>query len=179
MNIETERLRMRPYTREDADEQLRIVSDAEFKRYFSDTFQPTRDSTLVGIGRFLEHWSLRGHGVWGLELRDEPRMVGYCGLRYLPATQEVELLYGADRAFWGRGLVTEAARASLRYGFETLKLERIMAVTAHENKGSRRVMEKSGMKYEKDAVYFGLDCVYYAIDREDYGADDAPYKLIP
>jgi RimJ/RimL family protein N-acetyltransferase len=178
-DIETERIRMRLYTREDADEQLRIVSDAEFKRYFADNFLPTRDSTLIGIGRFLEHWSLRGHGVWALELLEEPRMFGYCGLRYLPGTQEVELLYGADRAFWGRGLVTEAARASLRYGFETMNFDRIMAITAHENLGSRRVMEKSGMKYEKEAVYFGLDCVYYAINREDWSTGDAPYKLIP
>jgi RimJ/RimL family protein N-acetyltransferase len=178
-NIETERLLMRPYRREDADEQLRIVSDTEFRRYFPETFQPTRDGTLVGIGRFLEHWHLRGHGVWALEPKDEPRIFGYCGLRYLADTREIELLYGVDKSTWGRGLVTEAARAALRYGFEAMNFERIMAVTLHGNKGSRRVMEKSGMKYERDAFYFGVDCVYYAINREDWQADDAPYKLIP
>jgi RimJ/RimL family protein N-acetyltransferase len=178
MNIETERLLMRKFTKEDVDEHLRIVSDADFRRYFPN-FQPTRDSTLVGIGRFLEHWHLRGHGVWALELKDEGRLFGYCGLRYLPDTVETELLYGADKSYWGKGLITEAARASLRYGFEHLKLERIMAVTLHENRGSRGVMERCRMKYERDAVYFGLDCVYYAINREDWSAGDAPYTLSP
>jgi ribosomal-protein-alanine N-acetyltransferase len=178
MNIETERLRMRQYTLDDADEQLRIINDLEFRRYMPPHFQPTRDKVLVGFGRIFEHWNLRGHGQLALELKDEGRLFGYCGLRFLTETQEVELLYGADKAYWGRGLVTEAARAYLRYGFETMKFDRIMAVTAHENKGSQRVMEKSGMKYEKDAFYFGVDCVYYALNREDFSADDAPYKLI-
>ena len=179
MLLETERLRLRMYTKEDADDQLRIVGDPEFRRFFPESFQPTRDSTLVGIGRFLEHWTLRGHGVFVLERKDEGRMFGYCGLRFLPPTQEIELLYGADKNYWGKGLVTEAACASLRYGFEQMGFERIMAVTHPENFGSRRVMEKCGMRYEKDAVYFNFDCVYYAINHEDFRADDAPYVLHP
>jgi RimJ/RimL family protein N-acetyltransferase len=166
------------YTPEDADAQLRIIGTPEFRTHFPQWFQPTRDKVLVGIGRILEHWNLRGHGQWALELKDEGRLFGYCGLRYLPDTREVELLYGTDKDYWGRGLITEAARASLRYGFEGLKLDRVMAVTAHENFGSRRVMEKSGLRYEKDAHYFQIDCVYYALDREHYRPDPAPYSLL-
>ena len=177
--IETERLRLRMYTPEDADDHCRIASAPEFRTHFPSYYQPTRDKVLVGIGRILEHWSLRGHGQWALELKGEGRMFGYCGLRFLPDTQEVELLYGIDSAYWGRGLTTEAARASLRYGFEKMKFERIMAVTAHANFGSRRVMEKAGLKYEKEAFYFQVDCVYYAINRDAYEPDDAPYVLNP
>jgi ribosomal-protein-alanine N-acetyltransferase len=91
---------------------------------------------------------------------------------------EIELLYGIDRAEWGKGLTTEAARASLRFGFEEMKFERIMAVTNPLNIGSRRVMEKCGLKYEKDAVYFETPVVYYAINREDYRPDEgATYVL--
>ena len=80
----TERLRMRPYTKADADEHLRVISDEEFRRYFPPPprLQPTRDSVLVGIGRFTEHWHQFGYGIWALELRDGGRLVGYCGLRY-------------------------------------------------------------------------------------------------
>ena len=179
MEVETERLRLRMYKLEDADAQVRVMASPEFRTYLRMPQPPTRDMVLVGIGRILEHWHLRGHGQWALELKDEGRLFGYCGLRYLPDTREVELLYGADKDYWGRGLVTEAARASLRYGFEELKLDRVMAVTRPENKGSRRVMEKSGLRYEKEAHYFGVDCLYYALDRADYRADDAePYALL-
>lgn len=175
--IETERLRMRMYTLEDADEQLRIMSDPEFRTHFPPHSQPTRDKVLVGIGRILEHWNLRGHGQWILELKEEGRMFGYCGLRFLPDMREVELLYGIDKAYWRRGLTTEAARATLRYGFEEMQFERIIAVTDHHNMGSRRVMEKAGLKYEKDAFYFKVDCMYYAINRGEYQPDDSLYVL--
>ncbi|MDQ3803651.1 MAG: GNAT family N-acetyltransferase [Acidobacteriota bacterium] len=179
--IETRRLLMRAYMKEDADAHLRVVSDPEFGRYFPPppVFQPTRDSVLVGIGRFIEHWNQLGFGVWALELKEGGRFIGYCGLRHLVPTDEVELLYGIDRAQWGTGLTTEAARASLRYGFEQMKFARVMAVTDPQNTGSRRVMEKCGLRYEKDAVYFDMNCVYYAINRGDFRADDAPYALRP
>jgi ribosomal-protein-alanine N-acetyltransferase len=169
MELETERLRLRMYTTADADEQFRITRDEEFRRYFpAHFFKPTRDNTLVAIGRILEHWNQLGFGYWAVELKDEARMVGYCGLRHLMPTREIELLYGIERAQWGRGLTTEAARASVRFGFEEMKFERVMAVTDPENLGSRRVMEKSGLKYERDAVYFETPVVYYAVNREDY-----------
>jgi len=177
----TRRLRMRLYTKEDADEHLRVVSDAEFRRYFPPPplYQPTRDSVLVGIGRFLEHWHQFGYGVWALELREGGDFVGYCGLRHLPQTDEIELLYGIDRPRWREGLTTEAARASLRYGFEHMKFARVMAVTDPQNAGSRGVMEKCGLRYEKDAVYFNLNCVYYAINRADFRLGEEPYELRP
>lgn len=178
MEVETERLVLRRFTKEDADAHLAIVSDPEFRTHFPARYRPDRDGVLVGIGRFLEHWYQFGFGVWLLELKSEQRPVGYCGLRHLAPTDEVELLYGIDKALWGQGLTTEAARASLRYGFEEMGFARVMAVTVHENKGSRRVMEKCGMRYERDANYFDLDCVYYALDREDHRADtEAPYAL--
>ena len=176
MRVETERLRLRQYALEDADEQLRIMSDPEFLRRIGPQFlRPTRDKVLVGLGRIDEHWRLLGYGQWALELKDEGRLFGYCALKYLVPTDEVELYYGADPAYWGRGLVTEAARAALRYGFGRAGLARVMAVTDKGNKGSRRVMEKCGLRYERDDFYYGVPVVYYALNREDYEPGGSPY----
>ncbi|HEU4594899.1 MAG TPA: GNAT family N-acetyltransferase [Pyrinomonadaceae bacterium] len=179
--IETERLRLRMYTTADADEQFRITSDEQFRRYFpSHFFKPTRDNTLVAIGRVLEHWNQLGFGYWVVELKEESRMVGYCGLRHLMPSREIELLYGIERAQWGKGLTTEAARASLRFGFEEMKFERVMAITDPENLGSRRVMEKAGLRHERDDFYFETPVVFYALNREDYRHDEgATYILHP
>jgi RimJ/RimL family protein N-acetyltransferase len=175
MEIETERLRMRRYVLEDADEHLRIISAPEFLRHMGPQFRPTRDKVLFGYGRIAEHWLRMGYGEWALELKGEGRLFGYCGLRHLVPTDEVELFYGADPAYWGRGLVTEAARAALRYGFGRAGLARVMAVTDKENRGSRRVMEKCGLRYERDDFYFGVPVVYYALNRGDYEPDGSPY----
>ncbi|HEV2704732.1 MAG TPA: GNAT family N-acetyltransferase [Pyrinomonadaceae bacterium] len=178
--IETERLLMRKYTPDDADAHLRIVSEPEFQRFMPPSYQPTRDRVLVAIGRFTEHWYQLGYGVWALESKGETGLIGYCGLRRILPTDEIELLYGIAREHWGRGLVTEAAHAALRYGFEQMNFARVMAVTVHENMRSRRVMEKCGLRYEKDARYFDVDCVYYALNREDFRQDnDALYLLRP
>ena len=178
MEIETERLRMRLYALEDAEEQLRILSDTEFRRPLRPQPVPTRDMVVRGFGRIDEHWRLLGYGQWALELKGEGRIVGHCGLRNLrriaPA-EEVELYYGADPAYWGRGLVTEAARAALRFGFGRAGLARVMAVTDEQNRRSRRVMEKCGLRYERDDFYFGVPVVYYALNREDYEPDGSPY----
>lgn len=178
MEIETERLRLRHYALEDAEEQLRILSDPEFRRHLRQQPLPTRDMVVIGFGRIDEHWRLLGYGQWALELKGDGRLVGHCGLKYLVPTDEVELYYGADPAYWGRGLVSEAARAALRYGFGRRGFARVMAVTDKDNKGSRRVMEKCGLRYERDDFYYGVPVVYYALNREDYEPDGSPYREI-
>jgi ribosomal-protein-alanine N-acetyltransferase len=70
--------------------------------------------------------------------------------------------------YWGMGLGTEAASAALKYGFEVAKLERVVAVAKPENIASRRVMEKVGMNYEKDAYFYNNNVVYYSISQEAY-----------
>ncbi len=79
-----------------------------------------------------------------------------------------ELVYLLAKPYWGMGLATEAAKACLKYGFEELQLEQIIAVTRHENVASRRVLERIGMKHEKDVRLYDIDCVYYSISRKSY-----------
>lgn len=69
-------------------------------------------------------------------------------------------------AYWHQGLTIEAAKASIKYGFETIRLDRIVAITEPTNFSSQRVMTNAGLKYEKDAHDYSLDVVYYAISRK-------------
>ena len=84
----------------------------------------------------------------------------------LEKTPEVEVAYLLAKDYWNQGLATEAARASIEYGLDELKLDRIVAIARPENVGSYRVMEKVGMKYEKDAHYYNVNVVYYAIEHD-------------
>jgi RimJ/RimL family protein N-acetyltransferase len=177
--VETERLLMRMFTPGDVERHLSVVTHPEFMRYFPAHFSPSRDGVERGIAARLEHWERHGYGQWALTEKGRGELFGYCGLRYLPETDEVELLYGIDPAHWGRGLTTEAAKASVRFGFEEARLARIMAVANPLNTGSRRVMEKAGLRYEKNALYFEMDCAYYALDREDFRPDASLYVLRP
>ncbi len=92
-------------------------------------------------------------------------MIGYCGLRYLGELNEVEVLYGLAKAYWGKGITTQAAIAAISYGFNMANLEQIIAMTLPDNQASRRLIEKAGLKYEKQVHMFNLDVLYYSIAR--------------
>jgi ribosomal-protein-alanine N-acetyltransferase len=98
-------------------------------------------------------------------------------LQPLEDSGETEVGYGFDKPFWGQGYATEAAAAWLRYGFETAGLARIVAVAIPENTASRHVMEKLGMKYERDATHYGHECAFYAITREEFAPRGGFYAL--
>ena len=96
----------------------------------------------------IEHWSTHGFGMWVVEEAASGEFSGECGLRWLEDGSDVELSYGLYTEFRGRGLATEAARAALDFGVETLALQRIVALSRGDNVDSHRVLEKLGMTLE-------------------------------
>lgn len=178
--IETARLLLRPYTLKDWDELAAILSDPEVMKYSPRGPIPqekVKEVTLEILQSFFAHWQKHSFGVWAVVEKATLRLIGHCGLNYLPNSSEVEVLYRLDRTYWHQGIATEATKASLRYGFEEAKLDRIVAITAPEHTASRRVMEKAGLKYEKNARFYNLDVVYYALDRSDWQPDNSLYIL--
>ncbi len=117
------------------------------------------------IGQFGATWAAHGVGPWAVCGREDGRLLGHCGLRYLEDFAAVEALWTLDPACWGRGYASEAAAASLRFGFEQTGLEEIFAITLPANLASRTVMEKIGMSYRRETAWKGFDIVYYDIDR--------------
>ncbi|HEX8141920.1 MAG TPA: GNAT family N-acetyltransferase [Pyrinomonadaceae bacterium] len=163
--IETSRLRLRMFTPADLDQLLLITSDPEVMKYLGMGGARTREKTKNTIDAILRHWEQHGFGIWAVEHKADRSLIGWCGLQMLEKTPEVEIAYLLAHAYWNQGLATEAARAAIEYGFNRLQLERIVAIARPENVGSYRVMEKIGMKYEKDAHFYNVDVVYYAIER--------------
>jgi ribosomal-protein-alanine N-acetyltransferase len=112
--------------------------------------------------------------VWAVVYKKDRKLIGHCGFKFLENTREIQIGYLLLPYYWGMGLGTEAASAALKYGFEVAKLERVVAVAKPENIASRRVMEKVGMKYEKNAYYYNNNVVYYSISRKAYRSNTIP-----
>jgi ribosomal-protein-alanine N-acetyltransferase len=166
--LETPRLRMRPYRPDDFENFYLLGSDPDVMRYISNGVPRTREEAAGVFPKLVDHWNEHGFGVWVLEDRATGQYLGRCGLRFLPeGTGEIELLYTLMRHAWGRGIGTEAARESLRFAFDVLKLRRVIAIAEPANRASWRIMEKLGMKREKQAPYKGVDVVWYAIEPND------------
>jgi RimJ/RimL family protein N-acetyltransferase len=169
--LQTARLRLRPIAPADEDDFDRLFADPDVVRYLGDP--RNRPETAVAIQTAVDHWQARGYGIWVLTERATGGFVGRVGLRFAEDVGETELLYTLNKAFWGRGLATEAGAAALDFGFGRAGLGRVIALADPRNVGSWRVMEKLGMRREKVAPFRGEECVWYATDPDAFAAHSA------
>jgi ribosomal-protein-alanine N-acetyltransferase len=162
--IETERLLLRPFRHDDAEPLHAIWGNPAAARFGGAYRRPeTVEDTRRYLVPILAGQAERGYASWAVVERAGGRLIGDCGL--FPADDagpDVELAYGLAPDVWGRGYATEAARASLRAGFEELGLERVVADVDPSNRASVRVLEKLGMRPvgRKDDTY-----LLYAVAR--------------
>ena len=176
-SIETARLLLRSFAADLGDYTQLIFADADVMRYLPKRDLPPRARAERTIAVFDDHWSQRGYGVWAVTDKIAGQFIGHCGLNFVPEAGEVEVLYALRKDRWGEGIATEAARASVRFGFEHANLTRLIALAVPENIASRRVMEHLGFAYEKDVHYFGLDLVRYVLPRDQFHPDDSLFLV--
>ena len=173
--IQTERLLLRMFRREDLDNLAGLFSDPEVMRYVGEGDTVDREETDKALQSIIKHWATHGFGRWAAVDRVTNEFVGFGGLRSLLGTPEV--VYHFATAQWGKGLATELARASLRFGFEERSFDRIVAVAKPKNAASIHVMEKLGMHYEMHASYYGIDVIQFEIGREEFNSGNSAYCL--
>src|SRR2546422_4149694 len=173
--IETERLLLRMFRPDDLNNLAGLFSDPEVMRYVGEGDTVNREETDKALQSIIKHWETHGFGRWAAEDRVTHNFVGFGGLRSLLGTPEV--VYHFATAHWGKGLATELARASLRFGFEDRGFDRIVAVAKPENRASIHVMQKLGMRFEMKTSYYNIEVVQYEITRNEFKLDDSLYVL--
>ena len=159
--IETERLLLRTFTEEDANLVYFLNLDPDVTRYTGDPVRDESHALEVLQKAILPQYALYGHGRWAVHTKTGPDtiangFIGWCGLKMRPEINEVDLGYRFIKNSWGKGYATEAAAASLRYGFEKLGIKRIVGRALPGNLASIRVLEKCGMTYAGEEVIENL-----------------------
>ena len=167
VTIKTDRLTLLPVSRDHAEHFVRAWSDPDVTRYLPSRRPIPEHRTRETVAKLAAGWEERGFGAWSLFTGDG-LWVGYCGLQPLVGSDEIELFYGLAREVWNKGYASEAARAAVKFGFERLGLDRIVAVAIPENTASRRVMERAGMTYTRGAEFYGLHVAYYELTDQDF-----------
>ncbi len=166
--LETERLTLRKFTSEDTNKLIELRSDDEVIKYLGGRRLQNPEAIAKRMHFYIDCYEKFGFGMSAMHWKATGEMIGWSGLQPLEDTTEIEVGYGMIKEFWGRGIGFECASAWLQYGFEKADLERIVAVAAPENEGSRRIMEKCGMRYEKTEMHYGTECVFYAISKSEF-----------
>lgn len=177
--LETERLILRRYRPEDAPAMFRNwASDPEVTRYLTWPTHASEDVTRAIITDWVARYEEPDVYHWGLELKTTHEVIGDIAVvRIAEKVLEAELGWCMGRAWWGRGLMPEAARAVLRWLFTEAGFNRVCAIHDTENPKSGRVMQKIGMTFEGVSRQGGrdnrgiVDMARYAILRSEFDSD--------
>jgi [ribosomal protein S5]-alanine N-acetyltransferase len=125
--------------------------------------------TVAYLETNIKHWADHGFGMWMLRDAATQAVIGRAILRHLDVegVDEVEVGYGFMPEYWGHGLATEIAQACILIGFDQLRLPSLVAITTPANLASQRVMQKSGLAYEREIIHAGVPHVLFRVRRQD------------
>jgi len=167
MTVKTARLTLRPLAPGDAEAYAAMRYHPEVAKWLRPDDGDPVELARASIERFRLLWQERRCAPSGLF--QDGRLIGHGGLNFVPEFGETEVLWALHPDAWGRGYATEAARASLRYGFETLGLDLIFAMTLPDNLSSQAVMRRLGLTYRRRVEYKGFsDIVWFDMDRQTW-----------
>ncbi len=165
MWLETQRLVLREFQREDYRELAPILANPQVMQ-FSLTGIISIPQTQEKIESFITEYEKNGFSKWAVIFKESNELIGYCGIaiEQIDNKQEKEIGYRLDPRFWGKGFATEAAATAIQYGFEQFKFPYILGIVEQANTASVRVLRKLGMRYERETVFHGVKMDVYRID---------------
>lgn len=173
--LETERLLLRRVKNEDADQVFAIRSNPETMKFIPRPLLANTDEALEHI-RMIEDKIANNEGInWAITLKGDDTLLGVIGhYRIKPENYRAEIGYMVHPDAQGKGIVTEAVKKVVEYGFEVMQLHSIEAIIDPANYGSARVLEKNGFVREahlkENEFYDGkfIDTVIYSLLKRNF-----------
>ncbi len=144
---------------------MELNADPEVIRYTGDVpFVDEREPRAI-VERLRRQFEARRMGRFVVLHRVTGEKLGWCGLRWNAAEEVADLGYRFCRRYWGQGFATESSEASIRYGFEELGLDRIVAHAMKANVASVRVLERLGFKQTGHGIFDGFESLGFELRR--------------
>jgi len=170
--LETDRLILRDIRPSDDAGMFELDSDPDVHKYLRRPVMSIDESRAI-IEAVRQQYVDYGIGRWAMVNKLTNEFMGWTGLKFVTEsrnnhTQFYDLGYRIIKRYWGNGYATESSIASLRYGFEEMKLNEIYGMADMNNLASRRVLEKAGLKYMETFQDDGYAAGWYKINREEW-----------
>ncbi|MFI4964950.1 MAG: GNAT family N-acetyltransferase [Caulobacterales bacterium] len=166
MILETERLALNELTADDGPFILELLTSRGFRENIGDRGVSDLDGARGYIERTRAGYAANGFGLWRADLKATGEPAGLCGLVKREGLDDPDVGYAFLERFWGLGLASESAAATLAYGREVVGLSTIVAITTPKNLGSIAVLKKIGMRdagaiqlpgHDGESSYFVVD----------------------
>lgn len=164
--IKTNRILIRPFEMKDIDDFYAILCQEEVVKYLpEDIMEYEEVKQILGwlIGCYEQNTpkNIFKYTV-AIVNKGNGKVIGWCGFGPLDFDRsQIELYYGLGKAYWGKGIATEASREIIKFAFNRVGIEKIVAVVNHENIGSVKVIENLGMVYVRKIEALESDFSFY------------------
>lgn len=156
----TKRLYQRPWRLDDVENVWAMYGKPHVMRWIPGGAWD-HSQTERFVVRMIEMHEQERFCIYPVLMKESDEIIGHCGLNHLERGPEIEIAYLFDEPYWGKGFATEIAAAVLERAFQTMGLERVVAVAFPENARSIAVMQRIGMKPVGIARHFNADVVKY------------------
>jgi [ribosomal protein S5]-alanine N-acetyltransferase len=163
--LETPRLLLRNFQLDDIPQLAAILADPQVMKFAPNGVLSTAE-TEAKVAGFMRSYQTFGFGKWAVIHKASLELIGYCGiaLENIDQHPEREVGYRLATRYWGQGLATEAAAATVKYGLQQLKLPYLLGIVARANVASVRVLEKVGMHYTHATRFQDIKMDVYRIE---------------
>ena len=164
--FETARLILRQFTAEDATLVFELNSSKDVLKYLHEPILTSPAHAREIIQTIILPQYEMNLGRWATFTKDKNEFIGWCGLKFRPELEEIDLGYRFKKEYWGKGYATEAARHSIHYGLTELDLPLITGRAHIENIASLKILEKIGMQFLKEEVVDNCPVKTYTIKKK-------------
>jgi len=158
MLLHTNQLIIEHFKNSDIPDWAKIESDADVRRFVDRKVLSFKDA-----GEYVEmnirQYQTIGYGRYAVRLKETGNLIGMCG--FLKENYGIDFGYRYSKNSWGKGFGFEAAKVVLNYGFSELGLEKVVGLTAEENSGSIRILEKLGFKLQEKFLFNNTKAIKY------------------
>jgi len=161
-HLQTERLTLREYHRDDFDLFAEHLANSESSAHLGSA---DRQTAWRIFNSHSGLWVIDGAGWWAVEDKQTGQLVGSVGAFFREQSTVMEMGWNTYRAFWGKGIANEAAAAVLNYAFEVRHEAKVRALITSGNASSRRVADRLGMTYEMETELHGMVIGSYIRER--------------
>lgn len=162
--IETERLLLREFISDDDENFYRLNLNPNVIKYTGNTAFASIEDAKVFLKNYQDY-KMNRYGRWAVITKENNQFIGWCGLKYGELEVETDIGFRFFEEEWNKGYATESAAACLKYGFDVLKLNRIIGRAMKENTASIKVLKKIGLVYETDCMFENKEAVIYKMER--------------
>lgn len=149
--LETERLFLREFHTNDVNFILDLVNSPSWIQFIGDRNIRTEEAAKLYIENSLQKsYAQHGYGLWLMQLKETSKAIGMCGLVNRASLEDIDIGFALLPAYEKKGYALEAAQATMNYANSDLNIAKIVAITDKNNVGSKKLLNKIGLHFEKE-----------------------------